>query len=462
VISNQAIDAVNASCLAFTRGMLRQDQSLYEESFKYLNDADEALANLVSDTHVPAIKAALQKALGILTNEYKARTTAIVALLKENAEITVRRDTLSDASVAEAANLAAAVQGVAADFTDQMTRAVGRAVAVMVAGALAALVVSVGLSFLVTKSIVGPITRIITGLSETAQEVDGASAQLASASNTLAEGATENAASLEESSAALEELRSMTSRNADNAGEANTLMTEATGAMGRAEQSMTKVIKAMEEISNSGHEIRKIIKTIDEIAFQTNLLALNAAVEAARAGEAGAGFGVVADEVRNLANRSAAAAKNTADLIAGTISNINSGSEMVNATAENFKTVEGQAAKVATLLGEVTEASKEQSQGIGQITSAVSEMDKVTQSNAASAEESASAAGQLSREAASLLTAVEEMTSLVHGAGAAGAGGAAPAGLRAAAPPKAQTKTKALPASPSAGGKSLDDALDGF
>jgi methyl-accepting chemotaxis protein len=131
---------------------------------------------------------------------------------------------------------------------------------------------------------------------------------------------------------------------------------------------------------------------------------------------------VVADEVRNLAIRSAEAAKNTADLIASTISNINSGSQMVNATAENFRTVEDHSAKVAALLGEVTEASKEQAQGIGQITTAMTEMDKVTQSNAASAEEAASAAGDLSSHAGNLLESVDELNTLVNGAHAAAAG----------------------------------------
>jgi methyl-accepting chemotaxis protein len=255
------------------------------------------------------------------------------------------------------------------------------------------------------------------------------------ASNTLAEGATENAASLEETSAALEELSSMTGRNADNAVEANVLMAQGAEAVVQAEISMAKVIEAMEEISHSGNEIGKIIKTIDEIAFQTNLLALNAAVEAARAGEAGAGFAVVADEVRNLAIRSAEAARTTADLIAATITNIDSGSEMVNATAEAFKAVEASSSKVAGLVSEVAEASKEQSQGINQITKAMSEMDRVTQTNAASAEESASAAGHLSQQAGNLLAAVEEMRAMAHGAethrASAGTGGL---GRRAASP----------------------------
>jgi methyl-accepting chemotaxis protein len=313
------------------------------------------------------------------------------------------------------------------DFADRSTSSLGKALATLIAGFVIAIIISMLLGVFITRSITGPVNAVISVLAEGAQEVDTASGELSGASNTLAEGATENAASLEETSAALEELSSMTKRNSDNAIEANSLMTQTNDAVNRAESSMANVIQAMDQIATSGNEIGKIIKTIDEIAFQTNLLALNAAVEAARAGEAGAGFAVVADEVRNLAIRSADAAKNTADLIAATISNINSGSEMVNSTSENFHNVATNSAKVAQLVSEVAEASKEQSQGINQITTAMSQMDKVTQSNAASAEESASSAGQLSVQAGNLMTAVEDITLIVHGRGSSTLRNAKPA-----------------------------------
>ena len=270
------------------------------------------------------------------------------------------------------------------------------------------------MGFLVLRSVRAAMSAVTDSLSEAAGEVDRNSGQLSAASNTLAEGATENAASLEETSAALEELSSMTRRNADNAGEADSLMGQATTAMGRAGSSMETLVHAMTEISDSGNEISKIIKTIDEIAFQTNLLALNAAVEAARAGEAGSGFAVVADEVRNLAIRSAEAARNTSGLIAGTIANINHGSEMVRSTVDTFHTVEAHSTKVGKLLAEVAAASNEQAQGIDQITIAMNQMDKVTQSNAASAEEAASSASQLSDQAGRLLQAVADLRSLVE------------------------------------------------
>jgi methyl-accepting chemotaxis protein len=155
----------------------------------------------------------------------------------------------------------------------------------------------------------------------------------------------------------------------------------------------------MKEITAASEETSKIIKTIDEIAFQTNLLALNAAVEAARAGEAGAGFAVVAEEVRNLAMRAADAAKNTSGLIEGTVKKIKDGSDLVLKANEAFAEVAVNSSKVGELVGEIAAASQEQAQGIDQINKAVTEMDKVTQQTAANAEESASASEEMNAQA---------------------------------------------------------------
>ena len=180
---------------------------------------------------------------------------------------------------------------------------------------------------------------------------------------------------------------------------------------------MGRLTESMGEITRASEETSKIIKTIDEIAFQTNLLALNAAVEAARAGEAGAGFAVVADEVRNLAMRAADAAKNTANLIEGTVKKVKDGSDLVSRTNEAFQQVAGSSAKAADLVAEIAAASNEQAQGINQINTAVTELDKVTQQNAANAEESASAAEEMSAQAETMLGMVGELVAMVGGAG---------------------------------------------
>ena len=169
----------------------------------------------------------------------------------------------------------------------------------------------------------------------------------------------------------------------------------------------------MSAISKASEDTSKIIKTIDEIAFQTNLLALNAAVEAARAGEAGAGFAVVADEVRNLAMRAADAAKSTAELIDETVMKITNGSKLVETTHDVFSKVSESTQKVKGIVGEIAAASNEQAQGIGQISMAVNEMDKVVQQNAASTEESASAAGEMDTQAEQMKVSVYELMKLI-------------------------------------------------
>ncbi|MDY7030459.1 MAG: methyl-accepting chemotaxis protein, partial [Thermodesulfobacteriota bacterium] len=275
------------------------------------------------------------------------------------------------------------------------------------------LTVSVLTAFFITRSVTQPINRIITGLNKSATHVASSSNQVSFASQSLANGASQQAASIEETSSSLVEMSSMTKKNAENAQQADKLMKEANQVVGRADNSMAELTTSMEEISKASEETSKIIKTIDEIAFQTNLLALNAAVEAARAGEAGAGFAVVADEVRNLAMRAAEAAKNTAELIEGTVKKIKEGSELVNTTSGAFSEVTGSTAKVGGLVGEIAAASNEQARGIEQVNLTVAEMDKVVQQNAAIAEESASASEEMNIQAKRMNSMVTELAALV-------------------------------------------------
>jgi len=226
--------------------------------------------------------------------------------------------------------------------------------------------------------------------------------EMAAASNNLSSSATEQASALEETSASLEEMAAMTQRNAQDAQAADRLMSTAKNAAAQANRSMSQLTGSMEKISKASEETSKIIKTIDEIAFQTNLLALNAAVEAARAGSAGAGFAVVANEVRSLAMRAAEAARNTSDLISGTTMNVGEGCAFVTQTAKAFSEVESTMGQTAERVAAIAAASKEQALGIEQINKAVGEMDKATQNFAATAEELAASAGQFKVESTSL------------------------------------------------------------
>ncbi|MDR1312732.1 MAG: methyl-accepting chemotaxis protein [Deltaproteobacteria bacterium] len=283
----------------------------------------------------------------------------------------------------------------------------------IIVGMAAGLVIAAVCSVFIARSISSGVKGIVERLSHGSALVDETSGGLSGSSRQVADGAAQNATALEETSAALEELSSMTSRNSDNAREAQSLMGSATASVDTSSSAMARVKNAMDLIAKSGNEIGKIIKTIDEIAFQTNLLALNAAVEAARAGEAGSGFAVVADEVRNLAIRSADAAKNTSSLIAQTIANISLGSDLVKSTSESFHVLGEEVRKVSEIIGEVAEASREQAQGIGQITTAVNQMDKVTQDNAVVAQKTAKASAALATQVGEIDETVQALRQMV-------------------------------------------------
>ncbi len=278
---------------------------------------------------------------------------------------------------------------------------------------IACLVGLLGLVF--SASVTNSLKSITANLSEGSQHVASASDEMAAASRTVAEGASEQAAALEEISSSLEEMSSMTKRNAENAQNAKSTAVRARQSADTGAQQVQTLLTSMESIKAASEEITKILKNIDEIAFQTNILALNAAVEAARAGEAGAGFAVVADEVRNLAQRCAAAAKETALKIDDSVKKSQQGSDISAAVAKSFGAIQSDVRQLDELVAEIASASSEQSVGTMHVNTAVSQVDKVTQSNAASAEECTSASEELSAQAKTLKDAVASLNQLVGG-----------------------------------------------
>jgi len=273
--------------------------------------------------------------------------------------------------------------------------------------------------FLNKRLIVTPLQTIAEELAAGSSHIRLASDQLADSSQSLAEGATEQAASIEETSATTEEINAMTRQNADHSKAVTELMSETAGSVQEANQKLEQMVSSMQDITASSDRIAKIIKVIDEIAFQTNILALNAAVEAARAGEAGMGFAVVANEVRNLAQRSAQAAKDTTSLIEESIGTSRQGSARLGEVGKAVHRMTELSDKVKLLMDEVSAGSHEQAKGIEQITSAIRQMDEVTQRSAATAEESASAGNELRSDSESLDRIIGQLRVLMGGQEAA-------------------------------------------
>ena len=318
-----------------------------------------------------------------------------------------------------------------------------RMVWIVLAVVSVAVAIGISLALVISRNLNQALTSVANTLETGSCEIAAAAGQVSAASQTLAEGSSEQAAALEETSASLEEIGSMTKRNAESSTSAQALSAETRaaaeagarrteemqGAMESIKQASDEMAQAILDIKNSSSDVSKIIKTIDEIAFQTNILALNAAVEAARAGAAGAGFAVVAEEVRSLAQRSAQAAKETARMIENSvaqsargvaandkvtvqISEIVQKSEVVRASLSQI--VE-KVRQVDSLVGTIATGSREQSTGLDQINSAISQMDRVTQVNAAGSEETASSAEELNAQSNELRAAVGVLLKLVKG-----------------------------------------------
>ncbi len=358
-------------------------------------------------------------------NVAKIFESQMLPALKVKAQMTPEVQRLDDAIDTEIEHMQAAADGMLAtlvaeakrgdedfDRTSQTSRSW------LLVISLVGLVVILAAAKLMARDISRAMRTAVADLKTGAQQVAAASSQVAGSAQQLSRGSTDQAASLEETSASMEEMSSMTRRNAENANRAAARVADAERAVASANGVLKELVASMADIRDSSAQVTKIVKTIDEIAFQTNILALNAAVEAARAGEAGMGFAVVADEVRSLAQRSAQAAKDTARLIEASSTNAENGVAKVDGVVSAMTSITENSAVVRQLIDEVSSASQQQTQGIDQVTHAIGQMEKVTQSTAATAEEGAAASEELSAQAEQSMVVVGRLEQLVGGAAA--------------------------------------------
>jgi hypothetical protein len=284
---------------------------------------------------------------------------------------------------------------------------------ISIAGLLVLALVLPGIWFLNQRWVVRPLATIAGQLAESSTQIRGTANELASGSQTIASGATEQAATIQEISAAATEIRSMADQTVDHTSSASEAVVGSSKSIAQANAKLDDMAKSMKEMTSASDRISKIIQVIDEIAFQTNILALNAAVEAARAGEAGLGFAVVADEVRNLAQKCAQAAHDTTALIQESMTKSREGSGNLENVVQAIARVTEFSAQVKTLVEGVREAGQEQARGIQQISAGVQQMEQVTQTAAASAEENAAAAQELRSESVSMDQIVQGLTVLI-------------------------------------------------
>jgi methyl-accepting chemotaxis protein len=276
-----------------------------------------------------------------------------------------------------------------------------------------ALVLSLFIS--IKRFIILPINRVVVGLNQSANQLAATAAEVSSTSQSLSENSAEQAASMEEASAALEEMSAMSRQTSELTKGAEKLMNQNIEKSGQSLKALIELTRQMTQIEADSGQMSQIIKNIDEIAFQTNLLALNAAIEAARAGEAGAGFAIVAEEVRNLALRSTEAAKNTQYLLDNTVQRVSDAARSIKGINTDFESI----IESATVMGEktaaITQASREQTRGIEQLNETANEIDKTTQQVAAGSQESAAASEQLAAQAAQMKYFAEDLAEMIGG-----------------------------------------------
>nr|WP_321502004.1 methyl-accepting chemotaxis protein [uncultured Dethiosulfovibrio sp.] len=412
---NDVLDLGNEVRIATWRSLADRDVKGIRDALPNFDKIDSILAALRSNTTEQEDLRILDQ-IGQHARQYGTYMSQLAQAFEHQNVLAAKRVETGDFILALAEQEARHGMESTVKIANGAVSSLSNASTVLVIGLIVAVIIGILLAFVITLSITKPIGRISQILSEGASQVASASGQLSEASQQLAEGSSELASSIEETSATLQQSSSMVRQNNENTKQAASLSKQAMESAEGGNREMNQMMVSMGELKKSSDDIAKIIKVIDEIAFQTNILALNAAVEAARAGEAGMGFAVVAEEVRNLAQRSAQAAKDTASIIETNIELSQAGVAVAEKVKTSLEDISTGSRKVSELVDEITAASQEQAQGIEQINKAILQMDQVTQNTASNAEESASASEELNAQAESMNDAVQSLIALINGA----------------------------------------------
>jgi len=419
----QEAEAAFQRCIkAFGDAVMVQDASGLDRAIQEGQRATDGLQAVAGTAGISEERAAgarqLVSAIAQFTSDAKNTYAAALANPADmNSEIQDRMHALATRTDRIKASLAGMKQQTSQDLHDQLSTAQKRSssqrwLALTMLGITLA-VAGVLVSVTIRRAIVGPILRVIRGVRKAADEAGLSSEKMAESGRQVAQDSRQEASYIEEISASLEEISASTRSNADRAGEADGLMRDAKNTVGRASGAMNDLTASMEMISKSSKQVADVLKSIDDIAFHTNILALNAAVEAARAGEAGAGFSVVADEVRALAQRAADAARRSADIIEKTIADVTRGVQLVTLAHGAFDEVSTKIAAGSAVVTQIAASSNEQAMGVKQIKEAISHIEKVTRSNARNAEQTATAASEMMIQAGTTRQHLDELVSVV-------------------------------------------------
>lgn len=420
--SQEAQAAFERAVKSFGDAVVVQDTSGLDRAAQDGSAAQQSLSAVAAVAGLPVVRLQQAKQLAASVNQFIADAHATYAVMLANpsnmsSDTQDKMQKLAGRTQDLKASLDGIKQGLSKDLHGQLNASQSASVAqrwvalcvFFVTIAVAALIVNVTIK----RSITGPIVRVIHGVQEAAEDAGKASNEMAQSGDVVAQEAREQATYLEETSASLIKISRSTQQNADRASEADKVMRTAGETAARAHQTMAELTNSMKAISLSSQQVSEVLKSIDEIAFHTNILALNAAVEAARAGEAGAGFSVVADEVRSLARRAAEASQRSGDIIQKTIKDVSTGVQILSAAQNAFNQISSGIQTGGAVVSEIAANSKEQALGVNDIGKAISRVGAVTQNNVANATRTAHAASRMSEQVQTTREHLEELVAVV-------------------------------------------------